>query len=157
MDAGFANQPGFLGPYKGEKYYKRHFSTVCHFQGPRELFNRRHSQIRNVVERTFGVLKKRFPILSGPMPPYRIPRQCSILVACCVVNNFIRDHDIHDACFLTEHAEGVACDTEGSGEVTSNSSVPHQSIFNTNEVESWKNWRDMTAADLWVVQGSKYS
>ena len=34
-------------------------------QNKEELFNLRHSSLRNVIERTFGVLKKRFGILNN--------------------------------------------------------------------------------------------
>ncbi|GMP41663.1 hypothetical protein CsSME_00011682 [Camellia sinensis var. sinensis] len=39
------------------------------YHGPKELFNHRHSSLRNVIERTFGVLKQRFPLLKH-MPRY---------------------------------------------------------------------------------------
>ena len=99
VDAAYTNQPYFLAPYKGEKYHNNDFAGVTTMSGPRELFNRRHSSLRNVVERTFGVLKKRYPILKGPMPPYKIPRQCTIVIACCVVHNIIRENDIQDEFF----------------------------------------------------------
>ncbi|KAI8007213.1 Protein C2-DOMAIN ABA-RELATED 1, partial [Camellia lanceoleosa] len=39
------------------------FNRRRRYHGPQELFNHRHSSLRNVIERTFGVLKQRFPLL----------------------------------------------------------------------------------------------
>jgi hypothetical protein len=54
----------------------------------KELFNYRHSSLRSTVERTFGILKNRFPILEN-MPPYEVPDQRLLVVACCTIHNFI--------------------------------------------------------------------
>ncbi|KAF3781703.1 putative nuclease [Nymphaea thermarum] len=64
-DGGYPNIVGLLTPYRGHRYHMSEFSAP----GPRtprtqeELFNHRHSSLQNVVERTFGMLKGRFPIL----------------------------------------------------------------------------------------------
>ncbi|KAL7216458.1 hypothetical protein ACSBR1_028405 [Camellia fascicularis] len=54
------NIPGFLAPFHSQRYHLQEFHSR-HYSGPKELFNHRHSLLRNVIERTFGVLKKRFP------------------------------------------------------------------------------------------------
>ena len=54
-----------------------------------ELFNLRHAQLRNVIERIFGVLKKRFPIMDSASY-YDFPFQVDLVIACCVVHNYIR-------------------------------------------------------------------
>ena len=57
------NKGGFLAPHRQVPY---HVSDVRrNLSGPMELFNYRHASLRNVVERTFGVSKKRFCILDG--------------------------------------------------------------------------------------------
>ena len=59
---------------------------------PQELFNLRHAQARNIIERIFGVLKCRFRILqmgSG----YHYSVQAQIPAALCAIHNFIRIHD----------------------------------------------------------------
>ncbi|KAL7190629.1 hypothetical protein ACSBR2_022835 [Camellia fascicularis] len=62
VDIGFTNMPGFLVPFRSQRYHLQEFHGR-HYSGPKELFNHRHSSLCNVIERTFGVLKKRFPIL----------------------------------------------------------------------------------------------
>ena len=57
-----------------------------------ELFNLRHAQARNVIERIFGVLKRRFRILVIP-PEYSVKVQAQIPSALCAIHNFIKFHD----------------------------------------------------------------
>jgi hypothetical protein len=57
-----------------------------------ELFNLRHASARNVVERIFGVVKRRFRILLLS-PEYKMDIQARIPAALCAIHNFIRDHD----------------------------------------------------------------
>jgi len=60
-------------------------------QNAKELFNHRHSSLRNVIEKTFGVLKKRFPIIaSGTEPHYDVDNMTQIVLACCILHNFLR-------------------------------------------------------------------
>jgi hypothetical protein len=60
-----------------------------------ELFNLRHASARNVVERIFGILKRRFRILIIP-PEYDMGIQARIPAALCALHNFIRHHDPSD-------------------------------------------------------------
>jgi len=64
VDGGYANTPSFLAPYRGVQYHLKEFGAGHRRpQNPKELFNHRHTLLRNHVERALGVLKKRFPIL----------------------------------------------------------------------------------------------
>ncbi|XP_026434306.1 protein ALP1-like [Papaver somniferum] len=69
-DAGLALTPSFITPYRGVRYHLKE----CGGNRPRyakELFNLRHSSLRNVVERVLGILKRRFTILQvQPQYPY---------------------------------------------------------------------------------------
>jgi hypothetical protein len=57
-----------------------------------ELFNLRHASARNVIERIFGVLKRRFRILLLA-PEYSLQIQARIPAALCAIHNFISIHD----------------------------------------------------------------
>jgi hypothetical protein len=59
---------------------------------PRELFNLRHAQLRNVVERIFGVVKRRWAILTRP-PEFDMDIQARIPSALAALHNFILKHD----------------------------------------------------------------
>ncbi|CAN1179510.1 hypothetical protein LINPERPRIM_LOCUS36632, partial [Linum perenne] len=61
VDSDFANAPGFQAPFRG---YTSHFQEIRRRGGPNareELFNYKHSSLRNVIERCFHVLKRRWP------------------------------------------------------------------------------------------------
>ena len=68
VDGGYANTPSFIAPYRGVRYHLSEFkrrgsSQRNEYANYKELFNHRHAQLRNHIERAFGVLKKQFPIL----------------------------------------------------------------------------------------------
>jgi len=71
-------------------------------QNAKDLFNHRHSSLRNVIERTFGVLKKRFPIIASETEPhYDVDTMTKIVLACCILHKFLRRVD-NDESLLEE-------------------------------------------------------
>lgn len=68
-------------------------------QTKEELFNLRHAQLRNVIERIFGVMKKRFPILVH-VRQYSLPVQVDIVYACTALHNFLGKHSGEDAVYV---------------------------------------------------------
>ncbi|XP_059436793.1 uncharacterized protein LOC132169855 [Corylus avellana] len=101
VDSGFPCAKGYLPPYRGERYHLQDFRNGGDPQGFKELFNYRHSSLRMVIERCFGVLKRRFHVLNG-MPKYKVCRQPLVVNACCTLHNFIRQANRDDMFF--EHA-----------------------------------------------------
>lgn len=96
-DAGFMLKRGLLTPYRGVRYHLKEYSARGP-TNPRELFNHRHASLRNVIERTFGVLKKRFPIIaSGTEPHYSFEIMIDIVLACCILHNFLMGVDIDES------------------------------------------------------------
>jgi len=86
-----------MTPYRGVRYHFKEF-TRRGPQNPRELFNHHHSSLRNVTERIFGVLKKKFSIIaSGSEPHYSLETMTDIVLACCILHNFLRGIDNDDA------------------------------------------------------------
>ncbi|KAL4301421.1 hypothetical protein AHAS_Ahas17G0299200 [Arachis hypogaea] len=59
VDAGYPEKKGYLGPYKGATYHLPEFRRVNGPSGYYEIYNYAHSSLRSVIERTFGVWKKR--------------------------------------------------------------------------------------------------
>ena len=91
-DAGYALTSWCLTPYRGVRYHLKEWKRGRQKpQNKEELFNLRHSQARNVIERGYGVMKKRFPILKN-MPAYPYAIQVGFVFACFVLHNFIRIH-----------------------------------------------------------------
>jgi hypothetical protein len=95
VDAGYPNMKGYLSPYKGERYHIPDFRDGSQAQGIREVFNHAHSSLRNVIERTIGVWKKRWHILCD-MRPFPLIKQEKIIVATTALHNFIRICGVQD-------------------------------------------------------------
>ena len=113
-DAGFMVKRSILTPYRGVRYHLKEYSRRGP-QNPRELFNHRHSSLRNVIERTFGLLKKRFPIIaSGTEPHYSLEIMTHIVLACCILHNFLRSVD-HDASLLDKVDRELAEEHQDGG------------------------------------------
>jgi DDE superfamily endonuclease len=66
-----------------------------------ELFNLRHASARNVIERIFGVLKRRFRILVYAAE-IDMDLQARIPAALAAIHNFIRIHDPEELTSFTE-------------------------------------------------------
>ena len=50
--------------------------------------------MHTAIERTFGVLKKRFPIIASTIEPnYCVDTQNEIILACCILHNYLMGVD----------------------------------------------------------------
>ena len=69
--------------------------SVCYHipQGIHEEFNYQHASLREVVERTFGLLKATWNILDDRMPQVSLESQIEIVIAACALHNFVRLHE----------------------------------------------------------------
>ncbi|KAG5228228.1 protein ALP [Salix suchowensis] len=100
VDVGYPNEYGYLGPYRGEQYHLQDFRRRGEPSGRREVFNRAHSSLCNVIERTYGVWKQRWRILQC-MPAYPYKTQVAIVVASMtLLHNYIRRRSQDDAVFV---------------------------------------------------------
>jgi hypothetical protein len=92
VDAGYANTPSFIAPYRGVRYHLSEFRRHRSYANYKELFNHWHAQLRNHIERAFGVMKKRSPILKvGTF--HQIENQIKIPAAAALFHNIIRGHN----------------------------------------------------------------
>jgi hypothetical protein len=82
---------------------------------PEELFNLRHAQARNIVERIFGILKRRWALFNRA-PEYPIQTQAMLVAAIAALHNFIRIHDGED------NADSLGPESDGSQRVGAESS-----------------------------------
>lgn len=93
VDGGLPHTNKLMAPYRGVRYHLKEYSM----RGPqnsKELFNLRHASLRNTIERAFGVLKRRFPIIRSTTEPfYSCETQSAIFLACCILHNFLLDED----------------------------------------------------------------
>jgi hypothetical protein len=91
-DAGYGLKRGILIPYRGVRYHLQEQAQANQRpQNAQELFNLRHAMLRNAIERIFGILKRKFPLLDyGCEYPYET--QVELVLAITGLFNFIRDN-----------------------------------------------------------------
>lgn len=144
VDTGYSNVEGFIAPYPGIRYHLHEFRGANQLpRNPKELFNHRHSSLRNVIQRSFDVLKTRFPILKLA-PQYGFHIQRDIVIAACVLHNYIRCVERNDWLFAS--VEGVAveelADLDDQVDVQLASSVQEQVAFSLRESIAAAMWND---------------
>ncbi|XP_010272252.1 PREDICTED: uncharacterized protein LOC104608081 [Nelumbo nucifera] len=98
VDFVYPNTAGYMAPYRNTRYYLSDFQRGGQPTTKEEYFNNAHASLSSVIERSFGVLKARFPILKC-MPCYPLKTQQLIVVACMAIHNFIRDNQDRDTLF----------------------------------------------------------
>jgi len=149
VDAGYTNGPGFLAPYRGTRYHLNEWIGNTP-QTYKELFNLRHASARNAIERSFGILKKRWSILRTPSF-FDIKTQIRIINACFVLHNFIRNEGLTDKVLEVQDLELLANVDE---ELTLSREIIQNNI--TDEVatiqvtEEWTRFRDTLAMNMFA-------
>ncbi|XP_047961410.1 uncharacterized protein LOC125206165 [Salvia hispanica] len=104
-DAGYTNGPSFLAPYRGIRYHLNEWYTRGNNpQNPKELYNLRHATARNVIERAFGLFKKRWKILRE-VSFYDVKTHVKIINACAILHNLIRVEEPNDPLLAEVDAE----------------------------------------------------
>ncbi|XP_074372396.1 uncharacterized protein LOC141713064 [Apium graveolens] len=112
-DAAYTNTRGYLTPYRNTRYWLADFRRQRALS-KEEKFNHAHAKLRNVIERAYGVLKARFPILKQ-MAPYSFSTQRDIVIACIAVHNFIRKKKLEDELF-DRCDQASLSDSDGEGD-----------------------------------------
>ncbi|XP_023765600.1 uncharacterized protein LOC111914097 [Lactuca sativa] len=143
VDAGLPHSTILMAPYRGVRYHLKEYSTRAP-QNAKELFNLRHASLRNAIERAFGVLKRRFPIIRSTQEPfYSCETQSDIFSACCILHNFLivedRDKDLEDEVLqevLSAPTEEVRHNSSGAREGNSMAEQLRNSIAN----QMWTNY-----------------
>ncbi|KAL5705299.1 hypothetical protein ACHQM5_023623 [Ranunculus cassubicifolius] len=140
-------------PYRNVRYWMSDYKKADP-RNKEEKFNRAHAQLRNVIEKTFGVLKGRFPILTR-MPSYSFQTQVHIVVACMTIHNYIRTFSVDDELFRrNEHGEENENDGDNDDEPAIHAdqveAPPRYSeIFGSNSQRHMIDLRDQIAEQLW--------
>ncbi|KAG8382976.1 hypothetical protein BUALT_Bualt05G0135900 [Buddleja alternifolia] len=94
-DAGYMNCEGFLTPYRSVRYHLDEWAEGNRSpQNAKEYYNMMPSKARNVIERTWGVMKWRWTVLRSPTF-YNIKTQNKIIFVCALLHNFIRAYSNH--------------------------------------------------------------
>jgi hypothetical protein len=97
----------------------------------------RHATKRNVVERIFGVLQKRFPILTKTTSNFSVETQVDLVLALCGLHNFLMRNGGRDDAFGVEE---VAIEEEEDEE---------NLFLYGNDAAAVGDWRDDIARAMW--------
>ena len=102
---------------------------------------------RNVVERIFGILKRRFSLMVAS-PEYSEDKQAKFIPALCALHNFISvyDGDVDTMCAGqdTQSGTGVVHPAATSTE------LPRPAWVSEEEESSASSRRDNIAAEMWA-------
>lgn len=132
-DAGYELKSNLLTPYRRTRYHLKEFQSNNRPENPRELYNLRHSSLRVTVERSIGVLKKRFQLI-GKSSSYS-PAKMTALITCFAA--------LHN--FLVDQKEELPTVEEGA---TDSPQEPPLSSASTSV--SAKTFRDRIAETMWL-------
>jgi len=92
-DAGYGLQHGLMTPFRGVQYHlKEQASGALRPGTAKELYNLRHASLRNVIERLFGCMKKKFTILKSA-PEIELAKQVKLIYALCCLWNYMRKYE----------------------------------------------------------------
>ena len=155
MDSGLPIGTSFLPPHKSTRYHVQEFNSSGKWiTSKKELYNYRHSSLQMVIERSFGVLKARFPILNN-MPNLKPIRQRYVVIVCCALHNFIRMNNRSDELFRTigeSDGEGSATTSFGGGDIgasTSSAAQRHVVEMSTASKRAMGEVRDNITETMW--------
>ncbi|KNE95129.1 hypothetical protein PSTG_11606 [Puccinia striiformis f. sp. tritici PST-78] len=74
-DAGFGLRQGLMTPFRGIRYHLKEQAIAGRKpSNSKELYNLRHATLRNIVQRIFGCIKRKFSILQGA-PKIKLKKQ----------------------------------------------------------------------------------
>ena len=110
-------------------------------QNAKELYNYRHSGLRNEIERIFGVAKKRFQILVV-MKSYDFPFQCDLVLCALMLHNFIRSNQLYEDEYNIPEAAAV-----GGGVNNDDDDDDVEEVLGNNH--ALKQWRLDIATVMW--------
>ena len=128
-----------------------HLSLLYSPENHQELFNLRHSSLRNAIERIFGILKNRFKMLTQQLE-FPFPVQVKLVKALCCLHNIIRLIGGDDT-FDKEWDIGIA--NEVLSDISNNDNVSRRAITTAQASEA-RAKRDEIAVRMWTNYCKNY-
>ena len=150
IDSGYIIGSAFLPPHKSTRYHAQEFRGANRQPStPQELFNYRHSSLRMVIERCFGVLKSRFLVWIG-MHSFSISRQRLIVTTCCALHNFIRMYNRADEMFHVWEGSFVRNSGANPAGAACVGSGGTKEAFNSQAQRVISEYRDAITTAMWA-------
>ncbi|EDN05080.1 predicted protein [Histoplasma mississippiense (nom. inval.)] len=111
-DAGYSQKSSLmLVPYSGVRYHLKEWEKAnSQPVNASELYNLRHASLQGVIERVFGVFKRRFQIYDRCRDGFSITTQIDLVFALAAVHNFMNHYKEMDE--LTQYDENSDIEEE---------------------------------------------
>jgi len=161
-DGGYALSRNVLTPYRRVRYHLKEFGERTNRpMNYKEIFNLRHAMLRNVIERAFGILKKRFPLIANlnSHPGFSLERQVSVLLTATALHNFISLHQRYKDVFEEDYDNDGDSDGEDDSEDRDDTDGDSDSDIDAEDAidfppdsgrkQDLVAWRDRIAKHLW--------
>ncbi len=144
-DAGYTLTKSILTPYRSTRYHLREWAEEADGRprSPKEVFNYRHSKARIIVEQAFGVLKRKWGILTKPME-LELELVNVVIHTCCALHNFVLSCNLDD--IATEATES---ETDDGSVATQHDTDEIQELSDDLGGNDGGQWRDSLANDMW--------
>jgi hypothetical protein len=140
-DAGYGLRQGLMTPFRGVRYHlKEQAKAGLRPANQKEIYNLRHATLRNIVERIFGCLKRKFPILQTA-PEVELKKQVHLIYALCALWNYIRSH---------EQLDNLFDDPDEERRLIESSNTDDEPFNVADEDSIMKSRRDRLAKKLWL-------
>jgi hypothetical protein len=147
-DAGYKLTFYCLTPYRGTRYHLAEWARNNQApQNKEELFNLRHASARNIVERDYGYIKQRFPILTGGFNKFSFEFQCKVWHACVILFNIVRGRQT-DPDYFDNLEEYVDATNDFNDEIVDDVDEDDEDD-NPDPAVSPKAWRNSIAQSMW--------
>jgi hypothetical protein len=132
-DAGYGLNKKVLTPFRNVRYHLKEWDLngAGRPRNLKEIFNLRHAKARNVVERTIGILKRRFGILRRPLE-YEMDVIIGVIFAAALLHNFFLDCDDR-----SQEPDGSEVDDVNEDVIE----------FDFKDADNWRGW---LAKTMWV-------
>ena len=150
-DAGYGVREGILTPYRTVRYHLREQALArLRPKTKEELFNLRHVQLRNVVQKIFGVLNQRFHILhTAPRFDFRV--QAQLVPALCALHNFVRSRVNGEEDLFYQEADSILEESFQLGKASPYGDERDQlQGTNFSDGKQQANLRDWMAERMWT-------
>ncbi|PSR88066.1 Nuclease [Actinidia chinensis var. chinensis] len=142
VDWGYSNTEGFIAPFQGIRYHIQEYRGAHLLpRNAKELFNHRHSSLRNAIQKSFEVLKTRFPILRVA-PQYAFHIQRDIVIAACVLHNLIRREERNDWLFAVAEGSTVEELPDFDDQPDLLSPIQEETVYSLRESIATAMWND---------------
>jgi hypothetical protein len=139
-----------LSPYRGVRYHLKEWSNVPGLrpQNYKELFNYRHAQLRNVIERVNGIWKRRFRVFAKKLEFELETVNMLVYVTVCL-HNLICMED-RDNLYEDVDADAFVAYEDDDEDMREQYEEMKEEVQSEPENLTAKVWRDNIAKKLWA-------